>query len=80
MNDGHHITRIWFQVEFYSMAQSKWIALFGKNSTEEEARDSLEQLKRGRSRIVRVIQTTEVMCEQQGSQIVRKDQSRSMPC
>lgn len=52
----------WFQVEFYSDIEQRWVALFAREKTVEEAeKKRLDWLANSISRVTRVTQTKEVV-------------------
>ena len=54
----------WFQVEFYSQMETRWVPLFAREKTREEAeKKAREWLVDAASRVVRVTQSTEVVWE-----------------
>jgi hypothetical protein len=55
---------VWYQVEFYSNLTKCWVPLFARGKTEADVREALEQVVRGRRRIVKVTQITEVVSEE----------------
>jgi hypothetical protein len=58
------VVTLWYQVEFYSELEKHWVPLFSREKTEAAARELLELVKVGRRRIVKVMQTTEVVSEE----------------
>ena len=60
------MTSTYFQVEFYSYAERRWVALFAWEKSEAEAgQKAREWLPDVASRVVRVTQKTEVVEEWQ---------------
>lgn len=56
--------QVYFQVEFYSLAESRWVPLFAwERSADEAQRKAREWLPDVRSRVQRVTQQTEVIWE-----------------
>jgi hypothetical protein len=52
----------WFQVEFWSQMEQRWIALFSHEPTSQGAEaKAREWLRESRSRVVKVTQKTEVV-------------------
>ena len=57
---------VWYQVEFYSDIEHRWVPLFAKEETEAGAwRKAHELLETEKKRVVKVTQTTEVMGQKQ---------------
>jgi hypothetical protein len=58
------MTVTYFQVEFYSKLDNRWVPLGGREKTEAEAWEMYETLRPAhRRRIVKVTQTTEVIMQ-----------------
>jgi len=53
---------VWYQVEFYSRLEQRWVPLFAKEKTREDALRRLDELLPGENgRVVKVTQTAEVV-------------------
>ena len=53
----------WYQVEFLSKLDGRWIPLFGRCPTLDDARDSRKWIKAGTTRIVHITREVEVINE-----------------
>lgn len=55
---------MWWQVEFYSLQERRWVPLFSRETNSNEAAQKAREWLAGtRSRVVRVTQTVEVEWE-----------------
>lgn len=58
------VTTSWFQVEFHSFIEGRWVPLFAREKDVDEAKHKAQDwLPNARSRVVRVTQTVEVVEE-----------------
>jgi hypothetical protein len=53
------MTTSWYQVEFYSRLEKRWVPIFAKQETEAAAREQWELVAPGRRRVVKVTQIVE---------------------
>lgn len=55
------MTEIWYQVEFHSKLEDRWIPLLGRCPSIEDARRARRHIKGEKVRIVHITRTIEVV-------------------